>query len=678
MGYCHKQVSRASLSFFGVSLLAHALVLVGAELYPRSDKTPAKTPAGLQSALSGAAQILRHTLDIQEERRALVNEARQRLQRKEPFRLGEFLLQSNRIDANALHISFDEEEAKLRYESRLLALRDELAHSDARHAVAQVFGDLKYYGKPGGLMGNALLERGGSCEQMAQLVSAALYDTGLGKDAGMRFYGGAMADGTVHISPTFTVDKTEYDLMSGKTAIQQGIHLNPEDWVEIYARAHGLAQTQTPPPKALQEIGGTSSPQKNIKNIQSPTLSGMADRPSLLAGLPPNSDKYPGALPLYASNAIQRPDTSEGAASADMGEGLSLADRARDCAYFVRMAMLNPPRVEIQAPRDSANKFHRFDIEPFRIPTPARLEREALLLKGAEELAYGGGNDLADRLMGLSCLAGLGDMAAVDFSLAGEHSLSGLAIEQKKEAEKEGARLISAINWEGSEGFLIRRRFSSEYGGRAWLMLALPGGDEVVFQMARGGKTDDWGRVSALSALVLWPKTQRRAIGFLETLAMRDQVEVMHEVFHAHDHMRPWASNFDLGEAYMAAEPGAEPEQSQFIKVYRVFRGMAFRLWEGQREVGEILPELERESEAAGIDQAWRAGLLMYLTRNALGLFSQRANGFEAVGILKDAVIRNAHPSLDLLKTQLVYIESQGRLNARTLADALRMERPDP
>lgn len=626
----------------------------------------------LSAVLGSAAQSLRHTQTLYEARKTLVDEARQAIKQKS-FRLGEFFLQSNRIDAQMLGLPFDESEARIRYETRLSALKEELSAQDARAAVPKVFGDLRYYGKPGGFMGSALLERGGSCEQIAQLISAALYDTGFGKDAGMRFYGGAMADGTVHIAPTVSVDGVEYDLMSAQPAIQQGVHLNPEDWVEIYARAQGLAQPLKSAPKPSD---GSAGPSDSLKILKIPNSSPVHDRPSLLSGLPPNSDKYPGALPLYAASAIKKPDPEAGAAQG--GEGLSLSERARDCAYFVRMAVLNPPRVEINAPSGSLGKFHRFDIEPFRIPTPARLEREALLLKGAEELAYGSGNDLADRLMGLACLAALGDMAAVDFSLAGEHSLSGLAVEQKLSAEKEGKKLIRAIQWEGSEGFLLRRRFSAEYGGRSWLLLTLPGGEDVVFQMAQGGKPEDWGRVSALSALVLWPRTQRRALGFLETLPLRDQVEVMHEVFHAHDHMRPWASNFDLGDGFGGADADTNTKNSRFLRVYKVFRGMAFRLWEGQREVSEILPELERESEQGGIDLEWKAMLLMYLSRNSLGLFSQRAAGFETVKVLKEAVLRNGHSSLELLRGQLEYIEGQGRLNARTLADALRMDRAGP
>lgn len=659
-------MSRSLVFFTALSLFAH-----GAWLLFVSDLSRAGAPERaaiqveeLETFVERAALKIRRVERLQEERRALVEQARKAVQTK-TLKLGEFFLQSNRIDAEASNLPFDEAGARRRYEERLLALKEDLGQSDARTAVPKVFGDLRYYGKPGGFLGSALIERGGSCEQISQLVSAALHDAGLGKDAGMRFYGGALSDGTVHIAPTVAVEGVEHDLMSGQPAIQQGVHLNPEDWVEIYARAHGFAEKLKGGAEKLHQNGGQSN-----TNEPAPK-SNTTERPSLLAGLPPNGDKYPGALPLYAASAVRRPE-----AGGEGAEALDLSERARDCAYFLRMAMLNPMRVEIRAPAGLGGEFHRIDVEPFRIPTPQRLEREALLLKGADELAHDGDKDWADRLMGLSCLAALGDIAAVDFSLAGEYSLASLATEQGREAVKEGKKAIGGIDWEGPEGVLVRRRLSVEYGGRMWLLLALPGGDDVVFQLARGGRPDDWGRVSALSALVLWPGTQARALQFLETLPLMDQVDVMHEIFHAHDHMRPWASNFDLVGAVEEIGKAGEVEarHTRFLEVYKVFRRMAFRLWEGQRNLAEILPEFERESEESGMEPSWRAALLTYLARNALGLLSQRAAGITVVTMLKEAVVRNGHPSLTVLRGQLEYIEIQGTLNARTLADAWRRE----
>jgi hypothetical protein len=145
----------------------------------------------------------------------------------------------------------------------------------------------------------------------------------------------------------------------------------------------------------------------------------------------------------------------------------------------------------------------------------------------------------------------------------------------------------------------------------------------------------------------------------------------MHEVFHAHDHMRPWATNVELGAApeLLAASPG-EGAGATFRRVYGVFRGLAWRLWEGHRSVDEVLHALREEARRSGIDAAWEAALLEYCSRNALGLYSQRESGMAVAMAIKDAVAKNTHPSLATLSRQLDYIELQGRLDARTLADA--------
>lgn len=100
---------------------------------------------------------------------------------------------------------------------------------------------------------------------------------------------------------------------------------------------------------------------------------------------------------------------------------------------------------------------------------------------------------------------------------------------------------------------------------------------------------------------------------------------------------------------------------------------MAFRLWEAHRSVDEILQALPDEARRAGLDAAWEAAFLEYCTRNALGLYSLRTTGMTLVMAAKEAVRKNGHPSLGTLSKQLDYIELQGRLDARTLADAMRI-----
>jgi hypothetical protein len=191
-----------------------------------------------------------------------------------------------------------------------------------------------------------------------------------------------------------------------------------------------------------------------------------------------------------------------------------------------------------------------------------------------------------------------------------------------------------------------------------------------VLTLARGADRDDWGWVTELSALVLWAPTRERALALVEALPVRKQIEVMHEIFHVHDHMRPWASNFDFGAAPAGGEAGA-----RFYRVYRVFRGLAWRLWEGQRDVHEILMALRRESSEAGLDQASEAALLDYCANNALSLYAQRTSGMAVVRLLGQAVRQNGHGSLFATEQVLSHIERTNRLDPKTIADAARTVR---
>lgn len=52
----------------------------------------------------------------------------------------------------------------------------------------------------------------------------------------------------------------------------------------------------------------------------------------------------------------------------------------------------------------------------------------------------------------------------------------------------------------------------------------------------------------------------------------------------------------------------------------------------------------------------------------------QRPGGMDVVHALREAVERNGHTSLDRVRRCLSYIEAQGHLDPRTLADGLRID----
>ncbi|HVK66985.1 MAG TPA: hypothetical protein VM694_21015, partial [Polyangium sp.] len=494
------------------------------------------------------------------------------------------------------------------------------------------------------------LDGGGSCEQVAQLVVASVFDVGRPAEVALRFYGKPMADGVAHLAPIAIRGKEEHDLMAGTPAAPGGSRVAPDELVEIYARVHGLA-----PPIAAAPGGGGGAGKEAAPPASAEPTDAAPSRPSLAAGFPPNADAYPGTLPLYAVRAVKQP----GEAGDVLEDPSFAAEGARHCAYFLRMASLSPPTIEVE---------QSVAFEPFPTPRPQRLEREAFLLRVALDLAKSPQADDADRLMSFACLTALGEVAGTDFTLAGERRLAHSAVATGKQAREAGEKALAAIRWSSEEGAEIAKRIEAEYAGRSWVLLFLKGGGDVVLDLTLRSPRESWGRVNALGALVLFPETRLRAIEATATLSPRDQVDVMHEVFHAHDHLRPWATNFDL-----EAPPNASATVLRFVRAYRVFRGVAFRLWEGQREAGETLAALREESRAAGLDPTLEAAMIDYHARNVLGLYAQRPAGFEVVAALVEATRGNLDPSLDPLRKQLAYITAEGRLDARTLADAFRM-----
>src|SRR5262249_18919061 len=147
----------------------------------------------------------------------------------------------------------------------------------------------------------------------------------------------------------------------------------------------------------------------------------------------------------------------------------------------------------------------------------------------------------------------------------------------------------------------LRARLASRFAGQTWLLLTLRGGDRLVMELVTSAEREDWGQINALAGLVVYPPTRARALGMVARMSRRDQVDVMHEVFHAHDNMRPGAPNFRLDES-----DGGSGD-AEFARAYRVFRGLAWRLWEGQRPVPEVLAALGAESRGQGLDDAWSA-----------------------------------------------------------------------
>jgi len=191
----------------------------------------------------------------------------------------------------------------------------------------------------------------------------------------------------------------------------------------------------------------------------------------------------------------------------------------------------------------------------------------------------------------------------------------------------------------------------------------------VVFDLAAARPSDDWGRINAAGALLLWPATRLRALALVGSFPIAEQLDVMHEIFHAHDQLRPWSAGFDFGDDLLETSV----DGAAFLRLYGVFRGLAWRLWEARLGIADVLQALDREADAAHLGEPERAALLEYLGRNALGLSSGRSSAMALVRSLEHAAAARADPSLAPFRTRLAFLARAGSVDAATLADAWRL-----
>jgi hypothetical protein len=576
-----------------VSALAHVALLGAPQIRARlAAHHDAPAPIVLQRAgYAASVEPVVKRIGVTIDRAALIARARA-ARRTGRLALGEFLLDANAIDAREQGVGFDRGRAGALFAARLVELRAARARMSLRAAVPEVFGDLHYYGRPGGRIGDALLDGGGSCEPLAQLLAAALFDAGHGAVVGLRYYGGV--GGIPHLTPVLIEGKHEVDLLAGRAALPGGARFAADELVEIYARAHEPA-----PP------GGAAAGAEARGDDAPPAPASMAD------GYPQNHDSYPGTTPLYAGRAVP----VEGAIVAAAAPAMAAEDQSADCAFFVRLSALDPPSIAL-GEGDAAPS-----IELRRVPTSAQIDRTFARISAVEQTmarpaskAPPPAADSADRLMALACLTALYDRAAVDLTLTRSPAIARASLVKRNESADAGAKLLASIDWASPSGRGVSRRLAARYSGRSWLLLVLAGGDVPV--LASLADRNDWGRVNALAALIVFPDTRLRALALAEKLPRAQQVEVMHEIFHAHDDLRPWSSNYALDAR----------GDGEIVRAYRVFRGVAWGLWEGIRSPDEVLAVLHRDAERLRLDATWEVALITYYAENGLNLHLGRAD----------------------------------------------------
>jgi hypothetical protein len=234
---------------------------------------------------------------INKERRELIAIARAQIKAGK-LELGEFMLKANDLDAREAGEKPDLKRARRKYQEYLEGLRAQMkSGSRVQEAFPKVLKDVKYYGIPSGRMIDAVLDEGGSCEQVSHLSVSLLNDLGYRKQSYLRVYG-ANADGLGHLAPILKEKGKEYDIVAGRISDGKGTMFPATYLVEAYAKAHGLPYEEFKD----KSVGGDSKKQFAKRSGQELTLPN--GKPSGFS-YPKAKDSYGGGAPLFAKNAFK-------------------------------------------------------------------------------------------------------------------------------------------------------------------------------------------------------------------------------------------------------------------------------------------------------------------------------------------------------------------------------------
>ena len=603
---------RVSFTVLG-SVLAHGLLA----LLVTSGKPEAVAPS-LESAnewlprVAAETKLLLAKHRLQQARRLLVTEARA-ARRQNSLALGDFILRANAIDAEEEGNAFDLGSARRLLIERTRSLKGELAKAKPANAVSAVFADLSYTGVPGGRLADVLLSRSGSCEPLSHLLVATLHDAGLGSRAFLRYYGGKSA-GVSHLAPLLAELSPQgrvtqvRDLVTGQEAPPSGALFPAADLVEVYARAHDL--DQTPRPLADFEVSREVLPGASELDGGPFSLQSVPATQTLASGYPANSDRFEGALPLYSERAIANADVSV-AQSEQAGQGGQAAPSV-PCAFYLHMAWIDPPHA-------LTGKGADVSVELVRIPSSAALERLATLIQSVE--ASESPNTLAGRLAQSACLKGLYGRAGLLFSLAGKRKVSDRALHAEGQARSQGALALAELSKLTPQDQLdVLVEMDDLTFGRAWALIFLPEATSVLVNFV-GANRGNFRRVLPLAALLINPASRNQATELTETLPVDSWLDVMAEVAHAHDNSRPWTVIHPLG-----ADEDEQPA-SRFLRTYRVFSRMSWRMWEAARSPEEVVVAIASEAERYQLSGAERDAIGQYYLRQFTLLEANRQGG---------------------------------------------------
>ena len=599
------------------SACGHAAIVAGVlRLSSGAADAPISPIEGrLLEPVAAAASDVARPIVADADRRELVAWA-QEARSRGTLDLGEFLIRAGLIDATESGESLDADAARteaMRYRSLLVAA---LGHEPPEKAVPEVFADLRYNGTPGGRAIDALLRHEGSCEPLSQVIAASLHDAGFGDRARLTFYGGAV-DGVTHLAPTLSLHGSEHDLMSGRDALPGGTTFPAGDLVDAYARAHGIGPPLTRSASAQIREGAAEAHAGEV------ALAAASHLSSITSGFPPNDTRFEGGLPLFAERAVAAPAGKDAEQDAGPGEGCPA----------LPAALLDPPRISTLDDEGDG-----ISVDLVKIPSRSDLTARSRSIVALERVRASPKSSLADRLAADACLAGLYDQIATGFALTRERALARRAAEGAKAARDDGRGVVATLmqrSMKARDDELLDVLVALD--GRAYVLLFLDDTDDLAFELLQTGRDSYWA-VELVAGLLIAPRSRERAIPVADQLPLARQIDVMHELTHAHDNARPWASSYAL-----ELSPTVAPElrDSRFVRGYRTLRPAAWSLWEAQRDPGETVTMLVANAKEEKLDPEMTSAIAGYYERNFWWLFQHREGGPEKIEALESALGRH-------------------------------------
>ncbi|MEW6035206.1 MAG: hypothetical protein AB1529_01205 [Candidatus Micrarchaeota archaeon] len=341
--------------------------------------------------------------------------------------MGEFILRANEIDSEAGNLPFDYAKSEKAYSERLNNIRMLLAlGAPLEDAVPAVLKDMNYHGAGGILMGTALIEKGGSCEQMSHLIAALAADSD--HETSLRYYGPNSA-GVSHITAIAKIGGREHDLMAGRDAVRKGSIFRAQELISMYDSGKGGFAY----PEAKESYSEAPVPLFESKAVHPPGEGRDVDV---------RSER------MQSDPLTTPPHEISGEAFHNFLAGKPLCGGNGNCSTLEGQLMRGPLNFDFLAGKDALLGLSSGKAVSFSIYDSGEAERflpELSRIMLSVEAAIGKSTRKGERVVLYGTLAGLYNKSELLLAIAGKGSLSKHAASMKEKAIRDGEKELEGV-----------------------------------------------------------------------------------------------------------------------------------------------------------------------------------------------------------------------------------------